>query len=115
MRYDGFDPNRRGVRETLCALGNGFFVTRGAYPEARADDVNYPGTYVAGLYNRFTTVLSGRTLEDEGLVNLPNWLPLRFRLDGGTWFDMRAADVFDHRLELDLRRVTAASATAGCS
>jgi len=104
IRYIGFDPGRQGLRETLCALGNGFFVTRGAHPEARADDVNYPGTYVAGLYNRLTTVVDGRTIENEDLVNLPNWLPLRFRLDGGGWFDMRIADGLEHRVELDLRR-----------
>jgi beta-phosphoglucomutase-like phosphatase (HAD superfamily) len=46
--YDGFDPARQGLREALCALGNGYFVTRGALPEAEADGVNYPGTYVAG-------------------------------------------------------------------
>jgi trehalose/maltose hydrolase-like predicted phosphorylase len=106
IRYDGFDPDRQGLRETLCALGNGFFVTRGAQPEARADGVNYPGTYVAGLYNRLTTFIGGRTLENEDLVNLPNWLPLRFRLAEGAWFDMRTADVLEHRLELDLRRGT---------
>jgi len=104
IRYDGFDPDRQGLRETLCALGNGFFVTRGAHPEASADGVNYPGTYVAGLYNRLTTAIDGEAVENEDLVNLPNWLPLRFRLSGGAWFGMQVADVLDHRLELDLRR-----------
>ena len=55
--YEGFDPARQGLREALCTLGNGYFVTRGALPEAKADGVNYPGTYVAGLYNRLTTEL----------------------------------------------------------
>jgi len=27
--YDGFDPARQGLREALCALGNGYLVTRG--------------------------------------------------------------------------------------
>ena len=81
-------------------------MTRGANPEANADGVNYPGTYVAGLYNRLTTVINGRTLENEDLVNLPNWLPLRFRLTGGDWFDMQLADGLEHRLELDLQRGT---------
>ena len=104
--YDGFDPERQGLREALCALGNGYFVTRGALPEARADEVNYPGTYVAGLYNRLQTTIAGRTVENEDLVNVPNWLPLSFRLPEGPWFDIREADVLDHRLELDLRRGT---------
>jgi trehalose/maltose hydrolase-like predicted phosphorylase/beta-phosphoglucomutase-like phosphatase (HAD superfamily) len=102
--YDGFDPEHQGLREALCALGNGYFVTRGALPEARADGVSYPGTYVAGLYNRLQTPLAGRVVENEDLVNVPNWLPLSFRLAGGAWFDIADADVLDHRLELDLRR-----------
>jgi len=106
LAYDGFDPERQGLREALCALGNGFFVTRGALPEARADGVSYPGTYVAGLYNRLRTTIAGHTVEIEDLVNAPNWLPLRFRVNGGQWFDIQAADVLDHRLELDIRRGT---------
>jgi trehalose/maltose hydrolase-like predicted phosphorylase/beta-phosphoglucomutase-like phosphatase (HAD superfamily) len=104
--YDGFDPGRQGLREALCAVGNGYFITRGAFPEATADEVNYPGTYVAGLYNRATTEIAGRTVENEDLVNVPNWLPLSFRVAGGPWFDVQQADVLDHRLELDLRQGT---------
>lgn len=102
--YEGFDPAREGLRESLCALGNGYFVTRGALPESRADGVSYPGTYVAGLYDRLQTPIAGRTVEYEDLVNVPNWLPLRFRLAGGLWFSMREVEVLDHRLELDMRR-----------
>jgi trehalose/maltose hydrolase-like predicted phosphorylase/beta-phosphoglucomutase-like phosphatase (HAD superfamily) len=106
LAYDGFDPARQGLREALCALGNGYFVTRGALPEAEADEVNYPGTYVAGLYNRLVTEIAGRKVVNEDLVNVPNWLPLRFRVAGGAWFDVRQADVPDHRLELDMRHGT---------
>ena len=104
--YDSFDPARQGLREALCAVGNGYFVTRGALPEAEADQVNYPGTYVAGLYNRATTKIAGRTVENEDLVNVPNWLPLRFRVAGGDWFDAQQADVAEHRFELDMRHGT---------
>ncbi len=101
--YDGFDAEHQGLRETLCALGNGYFVTRGALPEARADDVNYPGTYVAGLYNRLQSQVAGRAVENEDLVNVPNWLPLRFRLAGRPWFEIADADVLEDQLELNLR------------
>jgi trehalose/maltose hydrolase-like predicted phosphorylase/beta-phosphoglucomutase-like phosphatase (HAD superfamily) len=104
LAYDGFDPARQGLREALCAVGNGYFVTRGAFPEAQADGVHYPGTYVAGLYNRATTEIAGRTVENEDLVNVPNWLPLAFRVTGGNWFDVGSAGVLEHRLELDLRQ-----------
>jgi trehalose/maltose hydrolase-like predicted phosphorylase/beta-phosphoglucomutase-like phosphatase (HAD superfamily) len=107
LAYDGFDPASEGLRETLCALGNGYFVTRGALPEAHDDGTSYPGTYAAGLYDRLDTTISGRTVENEDLVNLPNWLPLRFRIAGGPWFamgDPEAAEVLHHHLELDMRR-----------
>jgi trehalose/maltose hydrolase-like predicted phosphorylase/beta-phosphoglucomutase-like phosphatase (HAD superfamily) len=102
--YDSFDPARQGLREALLALGNGYLVTRGALPESEADDVHYPGTYVAGLYDRAETEVAGRMVENEDLVNVPNWLPLRFRIEGGEWFDARRADVALHRFELDIRR-----------
>jgi trehalose/maltose hydrolase-like predicted phosphorylase/beta-phosphoglucomutase-like phosphatase (HAD superfamily) len=101
--YDGFDPKRQGLREALCALGNGYFVTRGALPESQADGVNYPGTYVAGLYNRAISKVAGREVENEDLVNVPNWLPLRFRIAGGPWFDVQQTDVENHHYELDMQ------------
>jgi trehalose/maltose hydrolase-like predicted phosphorylase/beta-phosphoglucomutase-like phosphatase (HAD superfamily) len=106
LAYDSFDPARQGLREALCAAGNGYVVTRGALPEAEADGVHYPGTYVAGLYDRARTEIAGRTVENEDLVNVPNWLPLRFRVAGGDWFDARQADVLEHRFELDMRQGT---------
>jgi alpha,alpha-trehalase len=87
-------------------LGNGRFATRGAAPESTADDVHYPGTYVAGVYNRLTTSLDGRDIENEDLVNLPNWLPLTFRIREGEWFDVRSVEVRSYRQELDLRTGT---------
>jgi alpha,alpha-trehalase len=104
--YEGFDPKRQGLREALCAVGNGYFVTRGALPESQADGVNYPGTYVAGLYNRAISKVAGREVENEDLVNVPNWLPLRFRIAGGPWFDVQKAGVEDHTYELDMRHGT---------
>ena len=104
LAYEGFDPESQRLREALCTLGNGYFATRGAVPEARADEVHYPGTYVAGLYNRLQTTIAGRTVENEDLVNVPNWLPLSFRVGGGEWFDAANADLLAYRQELDIRR-----------
>lgn len=107
LTYEGFDPAAQGLREALCTLGNGSFATRGAAPEAQADGVHYPGTYVAGLYNRLGTQMGGRTIENEDLVNVPNWLPLEFRIDDGQdpgWFDIDSATIEDHVQELDMRR-----------
>jgi beta-phosphoglucomutase family hydrolase len=99
----GYDPADEGLREALCTLGNGYFATRGAAPECVAGDAHYPGTYVAGCYNRLVTDVAGRDVTNEDLVNLPNWLPLRFRAAGGDWFSPDRDELLDYRQELDLR------------
>jgi alpha,alpha-trehalase len=101
--YDGFDPDLEGLREALCTLGNGYFATRGAAPESAADPVHYPGTYLAGGYNRLKTEIAGRVVENEDLVNLPNWLSLSFRIGDDDWFDLRKVEVLSHRQELNLQ------------
>ncbi|WP_435611938.1 glycoside hydrolase family 65 protein [Streptomyces sp. bgisy159] len=100
--YEGYEPEDERLRESLCTLGNGCFATRGALPECAADDVHYPGTYVAGCFNRLTSDVSGHEVENEDMVNMPNWLPLRFRLPGGEWLTPDTAPVLEHRLRLQL-------------
>ncbi|WP_338900102.1 glycosyl hydrolase family 65 protein [Streptomyces sp. TG1A-60] len=100
--YEGYEPADERLRESLCTLGNGYFATRGALPECAADDVHYPGTYAAGCYNRLSTDIAGHRVENEDMVNLPNWLPLRFRLPGQPWLTPDTATVLDHRQVLHL-------------
>jgi alpha,alpha-trehalase len=102
LAYWGFKPDREGLREALCTLGNGYLATRGAAPESRADGVHYPATYATGVFNRRSSAVAGRTFEDESIVNLPNWLPLTFRAEDGVWLD--EAELLEQRLELDMRR-----------
>ncbi|MGV0653637.1 trehalose-phosphatase [Mycolicibacterium thermoresistibile] len=101
--YRGYDPRQEKLREALCTVGNGYFATRGAAPEARAGQVHYPGTYAAGVFNRLDDVVDGRVTAHESMVNLPNWLPLTFRIEGGPWFDVDAVTLLDYRQTLDLR------------
>jgi len=82
--YERYEPRLEGLREALCTLGNGTFATRGAAPDARADGVHYPGTYLAGGYDRARTVIHGREVENEDLVNLPNWRPSRSDAKGAS-------------------------------
>jgi len=103
FRYAGFEPEQEGLREALCAVGNGRLVTRAAAPEARADDVHYPGTYAAGIYDAQTSVVHGRKVFNEDLVNLPNWLPLSHRVAAGDWFHPARAELesYSQWLQLD--------------
>ncbi len=101
--FDGYDPHSEKLRESLCTVGNGYFATRGAAPESKAGQVHYPGTYAAGVYNRLVDNISGAPIDNESLVNLPNWLALTFRVEGGSWFDIDAVRVLSYRQTLDLR------------
>lgn len=103
LRYEEFRPALESRRETLLALGNGYFVTRGAAAESAADGIHYPGTYLAGGYNRMSSVVAGQSVEHEDLVNLANWLPLTFRIDGGEWLDLQAVEILAYQQALDLR------------
>jgi alpha,alpha-trehalase len=102
--YDGYDPQSESLREALCTLGNGYFATRGAGSESQADEIHYPGTYLAGGYNRLKTEKAGRIIENEDLVNMPNWLPLNFRFDHGKWFDLTRVKLLDYCQELNIRQ-----------
>ena len=102
--YDGFDPEQEGRREALCVAGQRRTSSRAARAEeSQADGVHYPGTYVAGGYNRLVTEIGGRPIVNEDLVNFPNWLPLTFRPEGGAWFAPDAGELLAYRQVLDMR------------
>ncbi|CAL9581470.1 glycoside hydrolase family 65 protein [Streptomyces sp. enrichment culture] len=105
--FEGYAAERESLREALCTLGNGYFATRGALPECAADGTHYPGTYVAGCYDRLVSEVAGRGVENEDMVNLPNWLPLRYRVaDGaepGPWLEPAHEFLTDHAFSLDVR------------
>ena len=103
LDYTGVDPDGEGIRETLCTLGNGYLATRAAAPEIDAGSVHYPGTYSAGVFNRLRSVVHGHAHEDESLVNLPNWLVLRWGADQDGWVNPDGPGTSEYRQTLDLR------------
>lgn len=102
LAYNGYEPGKEKLREVLCALGNGYFVTRAAFAGVRADSAHYPGTYLAGGYNRLKTEIAGKSIKNEDLVNLPDWLMLKFRIEEEKWFSIDEADILFFRQELDI-------------
>lgn len=101
--YDNFNPENEALREALCTLGNGYFATRGAAEESPADACHYPGTYLAGGYNRLVSAVNGRDIENEDLVNFPNWLPLTFRIGKEGWFHLSKVKILKFNQDLDLK------------
>ena len=103
--YDSFDPDEEGLREALTSTGNGYFCSRGAAEWADADDVHYPGTYMHGGYNRETTIMGGRPILNEDLVNLPNWLVLKLQIEDEL-VNVNNVELLSYRHELDVRNAT---------
>jgi trehalose/maltose hydrolase-like predicted phosphorylase len=106
LTYEGFDPEAEGLREALTSTGNGYFCTRGAAEWEDADGANYPGTYAHGGYNRETTILGGLPVLNEDLVNLPNWLVLKLRIEGEDAIRLADVELLDYRHEFDIRNAT---------
>jgi len=102
LRYSNYDITREKSREALLTVGNGYFGTRGALEESEANEYNYPGTYMAGLYNRLKTQIDDRIVENEDLVNAPNWLPITFKVGEGEWFDPNKEKILEIERSLNL-------------
>ncbi len=101
--HEGWNSKEQKLREALCTLGNGYIATRGAAEESSNNEFNYPGTYLAGGYNRAKTEVSGEIIENEDFVNFPNWLCLTFRPDGGEWLNLQLYKILDYRQTLDMK------------
>ncbi len=104
LSYERFEPAQESLREALCTLGNGYFGTRGAIPESVASKIHYPGTYIAGVYNRLSTNIAGKRIVNEDMVNCPNWIFLTFKVGDGEWFLPQAVRILSYVQKLDMRR-----------
>jgi trehalose/maltose hydrolase-like predicted phosphorylase len=102
LTYDAFDPAQEGLREALTSTGNGYFATRGTAEWEDANAVHYPGTYAHGCFNRETTILGGRPVLNEDLVNLPNWLLLKLRIEGEEAVRLDNVEVLSYRHSYDI-------------
>ncbi len=103
IEYEGYHPENEPTHESLLTIGNGYFGTRGALEETSANGVNYPGTYVAGLYNRLKTPVGGRDVENEDFVNCPNWLAVQFKINDGEWVKVDEKSIKSIHRKIDFR------------
>src|SRR6266516_3831447 len=106
LAYDAFEPEQERLREVLTSTGNDYFYTRGSAEWADVDDVHYPGTYAHGCYNRETTIMGGRPVLNEDLVNLPNWLVLKLRIGDDEPINLKNVELLSYRHEVDFRNAT---------
>jgi trehalose/maltose hydrolase-like predicted phosphorylase len=102
LTYTEYQPRQQPLREALCTLGNGYIAVRGAHESSRAGAAHYPGFYLAGGYNRMKSEVAGKVIENEDLVNWPNWLFMTFRAENGDWFSLDTVTILDFNQTLDL-------------
>ncbi|HLU72912.1 MAG TPA: HAD-IA family hydrolase [Nonomuraea sp.] len=103
LTYDRFDPAAEQLREAITSTGNGYFCTRGTAEWEDCGEAHYPGTYTHGGYNRETTIFDGHPVLNEDLVNLPNWLPLKLRIEGEPAVRFGNVEVLAYRHDYDAR------------
>ncbi len=103
ITYDNFNEQEHPLQEALCTLGNGYFATRGALEMEKENNYNYPGTYLAGGYNRIKSEVRGKIIENEDLVNWPNWLYLTYKIDDGKWFSLSEVEILEFETYLHLK------------
>lgn len=103
LSYRGFDPGEEKLRETLCTVGNGYLGTRGCFAGENASFNFYPGTYLAGVFNKRTTNLHGRDIVNNDFVNCPNWLPIEFRIGKGEFISPLKMELLHYSQKLKMR------------
>ena len=101
--YTGFEPENEKLRETLTTVGNGYLGVRGALETERAGTLSYPGTYLAGIFNKTPTRLHGRDIYNNDLVNCPNWLLLELRIGKGAFVSPFSMNILSYRHELCMK------------
>ena len=101
--YESYDPSFEKLREALCTLGNGYMGIRGAATERTASKEHYPATYIAGLYNILPTMVAGKKIFNEDLVNCPAPLLLSFRVNRKQWTDSEKIKILSYTQKLDLK------------
>jgi beta-phosphoglucomutase family hydrolase len=106
LTYTDFSLKDEKLRETLTSTGNGYLGIRGAYEGSSISHYHYPGTYIAGIFNKLPSEVHGQTIFNNDFVNTPNWLPVEFRIGGGEFIDPFDQKILSYQQNLNLRNGT---------
>ncbi len=93
------------AEQALQTVGNGYFCTRGADVEERqgVDSWGYAGTYFSTIRNTRQSIIGGRPVYNEDLVNGINWLPMTFKIDDGDWFQPHDTELLHYEKTLEFK------------
>jgi beta-phosphoglucomutase family hydrolase len=99
-----FDYNKQSekTRESLLCLGNGYMGSRAAMEETQIGEFNYPATYMAGVFNKLKSNIENKSIENEDLVNIANWISVKFKIDDDE-IEINKCKIIDIERKLDFR------------
>ena len=103
LTYPTFDPADEKLRETLTAVGNGYLGNRGNYEGEQASEAHYPGTYIAGLYNKPSTIVGGKRIYNNDFVNCPNWALIEFAIGESDYLSPLKMTVLSYQHQLNMK------------
>jgi beta-phosphoglucomutase family hydrolase len=104
LTYYGFEPENEKLRETLTTIGNGYFGTRGCFEGVKADEViHYPGTYIAGVYNKLPSIVFRKTIYNNDFVNCPNWLLIELKIGDSGFVNIFDEELLEYTQNLNMR------------
>ncbi|MBD3209576.1 beta-phosphoglucomutase family hydrolase [Candidatus Woesearchaeota archaeon] len=102
IKYHHYDPELQQTREALTMVGNGHFGTRGCHETQTANDHHYPGCYLANVFNKPKSVVQGKEVWINEMVNCPNWLLVKITI-GKKVVDPFKEHITKYEQALDLR------------
>ena len=104
VHYASWAPREEKLREALTSTGNGYMGVRGAFECGVQSHHHYPGTYVAGIFNKLPSEVHGQTVWNNDMVNCPNWLSIEFRIGNGEFINPLEQHILSYTQNLDMRR-----------
>ncbi|MBP7496797.1 MAG: beta-phosphoglucomutase family hydrolase, partial [Bacteroidales bacterium] len=81
LKYYNFDKAKEKTREALMTTANGYIGVRGAAEESQPDNNHYPGTYIAGVYNKLQSVVADKTVTNEDFVNCQDFRAFNIKIN----------------------------------
>jgi beta-phosphoglucomutase family hydrolase len=103
LTYNAFDPEDEKLRETLTTVGNGYLGVRGSCEGENASDVCYPGTYIAGMYNKLATMVGGKRVYNNDFVNCPNWTLVEFAIGNSDYNSPLKMNILSYQHNLNMQ------------